>query len=179
MTRPLSMPWVYGGSHPVPPDNSVPPEFSDFGAIREKVISGELDPRAFFKMMNQHSHNGLIGIQYVASADSWVELAIDYDEKLVGDPKTGILASGPIISLCDMASGMCIMLTTGKFFQTVTIDLRVDYLRPAKVGNRVTGHMECYRYTRNVAFVRGYAHDGDADKPIANVAGTFMFLESQ
>jgi uncharacterized protein (TIGR00369 family) len=157
----------------------VPPDQNDVSAIRDKLVSGEIDPRAFFEMVNEHSHNGLIGVKYVTNADNWVELAIDYDEKLVGDPKTGILASGPIISLCDMASGMCIMFTTGRFFQTVTIDLRVDYLRPAKVGNRVTGHMECYRYTKNVAFVRGYAHDGDADSPIANVTGTFMFLESQ
>lgn len=154
----------------------MPPDQSDVNAIREKLISGELNPRAFFKMMNQHSHNGLIGVQFIDHADNWVELAFDYDEKLIGDPRTGILASGPIISLCDMASGMCIMLTTGKFFQTVTIDLRVDYLRPAKVGHRVTGHMECYRQTKSVAFVRGYAHDGDSDSPIANVTGTFMFL---
>lgn len=154
----------------------MPPDQTDVIAMREKLTSGEIDPRAFFDMLNQHSHNGLIGVQYVANADNWVELAIDYDEKLIGDPRTGILASGPIISLCDMASGMCVMLTTGKFLQTVTIDLRVDYLRPAKVGHRVTGHMECYRSTKSVAFVRGYAHDGDADSPIANVTGTFMFL---
>lgn len=157
----------------------MPPDRKDIIAIGEKLTSGELDPRACFEMLNQHSHNGLIGVQYVANADNWVELAIDYDEKLIGDPQTGFLASGPIISLCDMASGMCIMLTTGKFFQTVTIDLRVDYLCPAKVGHRVTGHMECYRHTRSVAFVRGYAHDGDAGSPIANVTGTFMLLGPQ
>ena len=157
----------------------MPPDQLDIVAIRKKLTSGEINPRDFFNMLNQASHNGLIGVQYIDHQDNWVELAIDYDEKLIGDPRTGILASGPIISLCDMASGMCIMLTTGKFFQTVTIDLRVDYLRPAKVGNRVTGHMECYRHTKNVAFVRGYAHDGDPDDIIANVTGTFMFLGPQ
>jgi hypothetical protein len=29
-----------------------------------------------------------------------------------------------------------------------------------------------------VAFVRGGAHDGDPDKPIAQVAGTFMFIKA-
>jgi hypothetical protein len=29
--------------------------------------------------------------------------------------------------------------------------------------------------TRQIAFVRGVAHDGDSEKPIANMAGTFMF----
>ncbi len=157
----------------------MPPAPEDVAEIRAKIASGEIDPQSFFDALNRNSHNGLIGVQFVGHQDNWVELAIDYDEKLIGDPKTGILASGPIISLCDMASGMCIMLSTGRFFQTVTVDLRVDYMRPAEVGARVYGHMECYRSTKNIAFVRGYAHDGDAEDIIANVTGTFMFLEPQ
>jgi len=42
----------------------------------------------------------------------------------------------------------------------------------------VIGHGECYRVTRRIAFVRGYAHDGDADDPVAHVAGTFMFTDA-
>ena len=33
----------------------------------------------------------------------------------------------------------------------------------------------CYGLTKSVGFVRGVAHDGDADDPVANVTGTFMF----
>ncbi len=145
--------------------------------FRERMTVGEIGVRQFIEMVAAHNHNGLIGSKYVDQGDDWVELSLDYDEKLVGDPATGILASGPIVSLCDMASGLAISLKSKAFLMTVTIDLRVDYLRPAKVGHRVHGRMECYRCTRNVAFVRGQAHDGDADDPIAHVAGTFMFLE--
>lgn len=148
----------------------------DLNETRRRVVAGEIGVKDLIEMIGRHNHNGLIGTRYVDEGDDWVELAIDYDEKLIGNRDTGILASGPIVSLCDMASGMCIMVTTGRFFQTVTIDLRVDYLRPAKVGNAVHGRMHCYRYTNNVAFVRGYAHDGDPERQIANVAGTFMFL---
>lgn len=31
--------------------------------------------------------------------------------------------------------------------------------------------------SRSIGFVRGQAHDGDPDDPIAHVAGTFMFLD--
>jgi acyl-coenzyme A thioesterase PaaI-like protein len=29
--------------------------------------------------------------------------------------------------------------------------------------------------TRSIAFVRGQAHDGDPSRPVAHVAGTYMF----
>lgn len=137
------------------------------------------DPAAFFEHTAKRSHNGLIGTRYVGHGEDWVELAIDYDEKLVGDPSTGILASGPVVSLCDMASGSAIWIATRRFVEIVTIDLRLDYLRPAKVGNGVHARMECYRATRSIAFVRGQAHDGDPASPIAHAAGTFMFLGSR
>jgi uncharacterized protein (TIGR00369 family) len=150
-------------------------EIDDF---RKQVVTGKTSLQQMIETVAQSNHNGLIGTKYVDQGKDWVELAIGYDEKLVGDPTTGILASGPIISLCDMASGMSIMLASRRFMPAVTIDLRVDYLRPAKVGQQVNARMTCYRTTRSVAFVRGLAHDGDPDDPIAHATGTFMFLES-
>ena len=43
-------------------------------------------------------------------------------------------------------------------------------------GAAVTGRAECYRITRSAAFVRGIAHDGEPDDPIAHVAGVFMSI---
>jgi acyl-coenzyme A thioesterase PaaI-like protein len=62
----------------------------------------------------------------------------------------------------------------GTFRPQATLDLRVDYLRPAVPGRAVIGRGSCYRMTRSIAFVRGFAHDGDPDDPVANVTGTFM-----
>jgi acyl-coenzyme A thioesterase PaaI-like protein len=85
------------------------------------------------------------------------------------------MASGPIITLMDMVTSMSVWFKSGKFQPQATLDLRVDYLRPAKVGNAIIGHGECYAMTRSMAFVRGFAHDGDPERPVAHVAGTFMF----
>ena len=137
-------------------------------------MDDQFDPAAAIEMMAARSHNGLIGTRYVGHGDDWVELALDYDERLVGDPETGILASGPIVSLCDMAAGMSIWRVTGQFGGAVTVDLRLDYLRPAEVGRSVAARMHCYRATRSIAFVRGHAHDGDPERPIAQAVGTFM-----
>jgi acyl-coenzyme A thioesterase PaaI-like protein len=91
----------------------------------------------------------------------------------------------------DMATSMAIWVRLGRFRHQATLDLRVDYLRPATPGGRILGRGECYRITRSVAFVRGEcyritrsvafvrgtAHDGDPADPVAHVTGTFIFTD--
>ncbi len=122
-----------------------------------------------------HGHSRRLGVRYVAHGGDWAELAIDYDPRFAVSRETGILASGPIITLMDMATSLAIWVRTERFMPQATLDLRVDYLRAAIPGRAVIGHGECYRVTRRIAFVRGYAHDGDAADPVAHVAGTYMF----
>lgn len=141
------------------------------------------DPAAFIAMAARNGHNRTIGSRYHAhghdpDGKGWCEMALDYKEALVSDPATGILASGPIFTVMDMVTSISIWLTTGHFQPQATLDLRVDYLRPATPGKTVIGHGECYHLTRSVAFVRGHAHDGDPQKPIAHVAGTYFFTAS-
>lgn len=133
------------------------------------------DPRLFTEYARQVGHGGALGILYVDHGPDWVELGLDWQEKLVGVPETGVLASGPIISLMDMAASMAIWVKLGRFRHQATLDMRVDYLRPAEPGRRIVGRGECYGVTKSVGFVRGLAHDGNAADPVAHVTGTFMF----
>jgi acyl-coenzyme A thioesterase PaaI-like protein len=79
----------------------------------------------------------------------------------------------------DMATSMSIWARNGIFRPQATLDMRVDYMRPATPGKTVFGRGECYRIARQIAFVRGQAHDGDPADPVANVAATFMFLDTE
>lgn len=135
----------------------------------------EFDPVQLITYMSQNGHNAIIGTRYHAHGPGWCELILPYDKKLVSDAASGILASGPILTMMDMVTSMSIWLKTGVFQPQATLDLRIDYLRPAKPGNAVIGHGECYHVTKSIAFVRGHAHDGDPAKPIAHVAGTYFF----
>ena len=94
----------------------------------------EFDPVKLIKMMANNGHNALIGALYHAHGDGWCELAIPYDARLASDATTGIMASGPILTMMDMVTSMSIWLKTGKFQPQATLDLRVDYLRPATPG---------------------------------------------
>lgn len=133
------------------------------------------DPERFFRA--RLGHGGAIGIDFHAHGDDWAELALPYSTQLIGNRASAVIASGPILSLMDMATSISVWLRADAFIPHATLDLRVDYLRPATPGKTVIGRGECYRITRSIAFVRGQAHDGDPDDPLAHVAGTFMALE--
>ncbi|MFX5801285.1 PaaI family thioesterase, partial [Acinetobacter baumannii] len=76
-------------------------------------------------------HGGALGIVYRAHGPDWAELALPYKPELVGDTDRGIIASGPIITMMDMATSMAAWLKYGRFRPHATLDLRIDYLRPA------------------------------------------------
>lgn len=135
------------------------------------------DIRQLIPFVVNRGHCAHLGIGFHDAGPGWCELALPYRDVLAGDADTGIMASGPIFALMDMASGMSIWSARKTFSPHVTLDLRVDYPRPAKPGETVYGRAECYRMTKSVAFVRGLAHDGDPEKPVAHIAGTFMFLD--
>lgn len=119
-------------------------------------------------------HLSALGIGYIGHGSNWAELAMPYAPQLVAYPETGVIASGAIFSLMDSASGFSVFVTMGRFEPHATLDLRCDYLRPAQPGATVIGRAECYKMTRSVAFVRGIAHDGDPERPLAHVSGAFM-----
>jgi uncharacterized protein (TIGR00369 family) len=138
--------------------------------------SARFDPERF-RHFGMGGHGGAIGINYHAHSEDWVELSLPFRPDLIGDPESGVLASGPILTLMDMATSLSVWTKLGVFRSHATLDLRIDYLRPATPGKTVIGHGECYRISRSIAFVRGQAHDGDPDDPLAHVAGTFMAPE--
>lgn len=120
-------------------------------------------------------HTAELGLRYVAHGEDWAEMAFDYDPRFAMTRSTGILASGPIISLIDSVSGLSIMAKIKRVRPLATLDLRIDYLRSAPAGRAITARATCYRVTRHVAFVRCEAHDGDPDDLVAQSMSSFFF----
>ena len=132
------------------------------------------DPARFFELARKVGHGRALGIEFRDAGEDWVELALPWRPELVGRTEGGILASGAIISLIDTSSGASVWLKMGHFQPIVTLDLRLDYLRPATEGETIIARCECYKLTKSIGFVRGIAHGGDAERPIAHSAATFM-----
>ncbi|MEL7481248.1 MAG: PaaI family thioesterase [Pseudomonadota bacterium] len=98
---------------------------------------------------------------------------LPYSEHLVGDPITGIVHGGVVTSLLDNLCGTAVVAALTEFKSTATLDLRIDYMRPAEKGRAIIGEAECYHTTRTVAFVRAWAYHESKDRVIATAAGAF------
>jgi uncharacterized protein (TIGR00369 family) len=97
-----------------------------------------------------------------------------YKAELVGDPETGVIAGGVITTFLDQLCGMAAVLAMKEPSMVATIDIRIDYMRPATPGRDVLAEAHCYRVGRNVAFVRAVAYEDGPDNPIAHATSTFM-----
>ncbi len=138
----------------------------DAAARQHRWIQRFMDGIPHLKMMN---------IGYRGHGSDWAELQMPFAPQQLADPDYGIIASGAIFTLLDNAAGFAVFVVRGDMAPHATLDMRLDYLRAPQEHATVIGHAECYRLTRQIAFVRGVAHDGDPANPIANMAGTFMF----
>jgi uncharacterized protein (TIGR00369 family) len=119
-------------------------------------------------------HNQALGIEVISLAAGEVVYQLPYDPKLIGNPDTGTLHGGAITALLDAASGASVFARLAERVPIATLDLRIDYLRPAEPGKSVFGKATCYKLTRNVAFTRAVAYHDDPDDVIAHAVGTFM-----
>lgn len=121
-------------------------------------------------------HGQAIGMELVGNEGGKVVVRVPYGEHLVGDPDTGVIHGGVITATLDNASGWAIRTRAEKpeGLSMATLDIRIDYMRPAEPHQDLLVEAECIKFTRNVAFVRALAHQGDAGDPVATSIASFM-----
>jgi uncharacterized protein (TIGR00369 family) len=119
-------------------------------------------------------HNRALGMKLVDFGADFAVVEIPWAAHLVGNPETGVLHGGAITTLMDATCGASVYFRMGKTTPIATLDLRIDYLKPALPQLPVRTRATCYRLTRNVAFTRALAYHADENDPIASAAGCFM-----
>ncbi|WP_293404620.1 PaaI family thioesterase [Phenylobacterium sp.] len=117
-----------------------------------------------------------LGFKLISVEPSRGSIFTPWREELVGDPDTGVIAGGVITALLDHVCGLAVTSRSleGGFLSTATLDLRIDYMRPAAPRADVTANAHCYKLTRNIAFVRAHAFDADPEDPIATAQAAFI-----
>jgi uncharacterized protein (TIGR00369 family) len=119
-------------------------------------------------------HNAALGLRIIDVTPSEVVVELPYDTKLVGNPDTGTLHGGAITALLDACSGRAVFAALTEWVPIATLDLRIDYLKPAEPHKSVIARATCYKMTHNVAFTRAVAYQDSPDDAVAHSVGTFM-----
>ena len=107
-----------------------------------------------------------------APGEAWSSLP--YRPVFVGDTETGVLHGGVVTAMLDESCGMAVQLALDGTRSIATLDLRIDYLKPATPGLDIKAHSLCYRVTRSIAFVRSAAYQESEDDPVATATACFM-----
>lgn len=122
-------------------------------------------------------HNRALGLRFADFGKGMARILLPYAAHLVGNPESGVLHGGAITATMDAACGAAVFLRLGVPTPIATLDLRIDYLKPATPPKDVVCRAECYKVTTNVAFVRALAfHDDNESDPIASASGTFIIF---
>lgn len=135
------------------------------------------DPQLGNKLMTQAGIAKFLNIKYESHGDDWVELRVDWRPELAGNDEAGTLATGAITCVLDNATSLSAWQRNGGFRPQVTMDLRLDHLRPSPANAPLYGRGICYHISGGIAFVRAIAHNGDIDDPLAYASGSFVYVD--
>jgi uncharacterized protein (TIGR00369 family) len=126
------------------------------------------------QMLGRTPQSLALGFELVSVTAGRGSIRAPWREDLVGDPATGVIAGGVVTTLLDHTCGLAVTSQGREAFSTATLDLRIDYMRPAAPRTAIIAEAHCYKMTRSIAFVRAQAFDLDREDPIATVQAAFM-----
>jgi uncharacterized protein (TIGR00369 family) len=119
-------------------------------------------------------HAAALGFRLLSVESGRGVMETPWREELVGDPDSGVIASGVVTALLDHTCGLACNSANETPMAIATLDLRIDYMRPAKPRAGLTCEAVCYKLTRSIGFVRAQAWDEDPADPVATAQASFM-----
>ena len=135
------------------------------------------------RFVNQLAQCRRLGLTVQEASEHHVLIELPYSQDIIGYPDTGVIHGGVITTLIDTACGTAVVCAILKKYQSLelspTLDLRVDYMKPAEPHRSVYGFAECYRLSPSVAFTRAIAYQDSIDEPIAHAVGSFMRISPE
>jgi uncharacterized protein (TIGR00369 family) len=104
--------------------------------------------------------------------EAWTSLP--FRPVFIGDTERKVLHGGVVTAMLDESCGMAVELALDGTRAIATLDLRIDYQKPATAGLDVKAHSVCRRVARSIAFVHSTAYQVSEDDPVATATACFM-----
>ncbi len=122
--------------------------------------------------------NKHLGMKVVHLLEGHAVIMVPPQPYLVGDPFRPAIHGGVISTLIDVAGGAaCFTMMHGFDDRVSTVDLRVDYLRPATAGVELYGEAKVLRMGNKVAVTRMELFCGEErETPVATGQGVYNVL---
>ncbi len=117
---------------------------------------------------------GALGMHLFGFNGDQLCIGLPWTPTLIGNPAQGSVHGGVITAMIDQAFGASVFKKIRRREAIATVELRIDYMRPAQPHKDIFCRAECYRVTRQIAFTRGDIFQDDPDRPLAHSVGTFM-----
>lgn len=115
-----------------------------------------------------------LGMKAVSLSVSEARAAIAYGEHLIGHRDSGVVHGGVVSTLLDHTCGMMAFAVLGGEGAPATLDLRIDYYRPATPGQELIAVARPQKVTGMIAYIDGLVHHGDEEDPVARAHCAMM-----
>lgn len=119
-------------------------------------------------------HVAELGIKVSEISEQQVVAELPYREDWLGDIERGVIHTGVITTLVDSICGIALLAKLGSFEAIATLDLRMDYLRPALRDRPLRCRAHCYRLSSHIAFMSASVWQDDETTPVAQSQSVFM-----
>ncbi|GAB1262142.1 PaaI family thioesterase [Aurantivibrio plasticivorans] len=136
--------------------------------------------RQFFakRMENkEENHFNLLGFTNLQLDYGTAKMEMPYNELLIGNPDTGIVADGAMMALLDTCCALASATVKENISFSPTLDLRVDHMGLPEANLPLICEAEVYRHTDTVIFTRCSVHQGDTKRPVARALVNFTPID--
>ncbi len=118
-----------------------------------------------------------LGAEILVVEAGQARLRLPFADHILADVEAGEIHSGAVGAMLDQACGLAIISALPGPAIFVTVDLRIDHLRPARARADMFFEARCFDATREIMFLRAFAYEDNVADPFAVATGNFMFTQ--
>lgn len=123
---------------------------------------------------DQVPHSKDLGMEVIAVGTDRVHMRLAPQPWFLSDDSAEEVCSSVLYSLADSAAGLAVFAVTRELSPIATLDLHMDYLRPADISRNLFTTACCRHLSDEVAFIYCEIFSEGEEQPVATGSATFM-----